>query len=105
MSLENIFNFPIQALQRAVFTPISSLIAIFSVMLLIVLYHWSGLDEKIDNLRGIKKIIIFFLVTLVILSFYYVFYKAGKFDKIVNNPTFKIITEKIGEFIDRSSKQ
>jgi len=101
MDLENFLSVPIQALQGVVFTPILMLVAIFSFLFLLVIYHWSGLAERVENLTIGKKALVFLFVALIIFIFYYIFYKAGKLDEIMNNSTFKIITEKIDGFINR----
>lgn len=86
MNVENFLSFPIQALQGVVFTPILSLVAILSFMLLLVFYHLSGLAEKVENLTPGKKALVFIFIVLVISVFYYIFFKAGKFDTLLSHP-------------------
>ncbi|HEX7586598.1 MAG TPA: hypothetical protein VF390_03125 [Patescibacteria group bacterium] len=105
MNLENALSIPIQILQGVVFTPVLMLVAVLSFIFLLVFYHWSGLAEKVENMATGKKALVFLFVSLVVFIFYYVFYKAGKFDELINNPIFNDAARKIGDFINRRLNQ
>jgi hypothetical protein len=91
----------IESVREVNMTPILALYSALGFILFLAVYHWSGLAEKIENLTGAKKIIVLFFVALIIFVFYYVFYKAGKFDRVISSSTFEIITEKISNIVDR----
>jgi len=99
MNLENFLNVPIAALRGVVFTPVLMLVAVFFFLFLLVVYHWSGLAEKLENLTAGKKAIVFIVIALTVIFFYYVFYKAGKFDELLSNAEFNSIVGKIGDYI------
>lgn len=101
MNLENALSVPIQILQGVVFTPVLMLVAVLFFIFLLVFYHWSGLGEKVENLTAGKKTMGFLFTALIVFVFYYIFYKAGKFDETLNNQTFKIIIERVGGLINR----
>lgn len=82
-------------------TPIIALYSVLGFIMLLTIYHWSGAAEGIENLSTGKKLFVFILLAAAFALVYYIFYKAGKFDEIINSPTFKIIAEKISGFIDR----
>jgi hypothetical protein len=95
----------IQKVQGIELTPVLLLVSVFSFLFLLVVYHWSGLAEKVENLALGKKTLLFLLVVLLIIFFYYIFYKAGKFDELLNNRTFNNILEKIGDLIYHRARQ
>jgi hypothetical protein len=95
----------IQKVQGVEMTPVLMLVSVFSFLLLLVLYHWSGLAEKVENLTVGKKTAVFFSIALLVAFFYYVFYKAGKFNELLNNSAFNNIVGKISDFIYRWSRQ
>jgi|GEM_PF-1215950 len=103
MSLEIFLSGIIQKVRGVELTPVLMLAAVFSFLFLLIFYHWSGLAEKVENLTAGKKAVAFFFITLIIIAFYYIFYKAGKFDEIINNSVFNGILIKIGDIINRWS--
>lgn len=100
MNLENLLNVPIQWLQSFVFTPVLMLVAVFSFIFLLVLYHWSGLAEKVEDLTTGKKVLVFIFIVLVISVFYYIFFKAGKFDTLLSHPLADNWVNKVADFIE-----
>ena len=100
MNLENFLSVPVAALRGVVFTPVLMLVAVLSFLFLLVFYHWSGLAEKVENLTPGKKFFVFIFIALVISVFYYIFYKAGKFDKILSYPLVENLVNKGVYFIN-----
>lgn len=100
MNLENFLSVPVVALQGVVFTPVLMLVAVFAFIFLLVLFHWSGLAEKVENLTPGKKFFVFIFIALVISVFYYIFYKAGKFDKLLSHPLAENLANKAVYFIN-----
>lgn len=65
-------------------TPIIALYFTLGLILSLGIFHWSGAAEKIENLSTGKKFILFILLAVFFGLIYYIIYKAGKFDAILN---------------------
>jgi hypothetical protein len=65
-------------------TPVIALYFALGFILFLTIYHWSGAAERIENLTAGKKFLVFVLVALFLAVAYYIFYKAGKFNAILN---------------------
>jgi hypothetical protein len=85
-NLKNLLDLIIKWLERVNFSAIFSFYLFLAFIILLVLYYWSGFSDKINNLSGAKKAAIFFFIALLLFGFYYVFWKAGKFDHIADYP-------------------
>ena len=64
--------------------PVIALYFALGFILFLTIYHWSGAAEGIENLTAGKKFLVFFLVALFFAAAYYIFYKAGKFNAILD---------------------
>ncbi|MEK7598300.1 MAG: hypothetical protein AAB487_01025 [Patescibacteria group bacterium] len=70
-------------------TPIIALYCVLGFVLFLTIYHWSGAAEGIENLSTGKKLLVFILLAAAFATIYYIFYKAGKFEAILNNSLIK----------------
>lgn len=100
MNLETLLNVIIKKIQGIEMTPALAFSSIFTFVFILIAYHWSGLSEKVENLPAGKKIIIFSFITLIIIIFYYVFYKAGKFNVLLSMPVISGIAGKIASLFN-----
>jgi len=85
MNTENFLNKIIERVQVTEFTPALLLIVVLAFIFILVFYHRSGLSERVENLSAGKKAVVFFFIALFIFCFYYIFYKAGKFDAVLDH--------------------
>jgi len=65
-------------------TPIVALYFTLGFIFFLAIYHWSEAAEKIENLSSGKKFILFIFLAAFFGFVYYIIYKAGKFDAILN---------------------
>jgi hypothetical protein len=101
MNPEALLNVIIKKIQGIEMTSVSAFFLVFAFIFILIAYHWSGLSEKVENLTIGKKIIIFSFIALIIIIFYYAFYKAGKFDKFLSFPIVSDTINKITSLISR----
>lgn len=74
----------IEFIRGANVTPIVALYSALGFILFLTVYHWSGASEKIENLTTGKKLLAFIFVAMVLAGIYYILFKAGKFDAILD---------------------
>jgi hypothetical protein len=89
MSQVSILGNTIEFVRGVNLTPVITLYFALGFILFLTIYHWSGAAEWAENLTGGKKFMVFVLVALFFAVAYYIFYKAGKFDAILNYSVVK----------------
>jgi len=76
----------IEVIRSINLTPIITLYFGLGCILFLVIYHWSGAADSVENMSKSKKTLLFIFLLIIFWFIYYILYQAGKFNEILKFP-------------------